>query len=355
MQLRFRTPAEWEKHEAVWSAWPANEDEWGSLLPAVELELGAFFRSILDSGRGERLNLLVAKPKVEAARDALTGLNVVLFEGAPYGDIWLRDTAPLFTIRGEQLGSVRFRFDGWGGKFRMPGDDQVASFIQEQVPSHHRSETFVLEGGALETDGEGTLLTTRSCLLDPVRNPGVDRAVAEEVLRRALGFEKTLWLDGGLHNDHTDGHVDNLVRFLEPGKLVCMHPSGVSDPNRDTLLSIRAALETMTDARGRRFEVATIPSPGEVTAEGGGASADGGDVLSASYMNYYVTNTRVIVPTFGVAEDAAAVAGLAALWPSREVVGCPARALVEGGGSFHCITQQQPQVPGEGGRWCLES
>ncbi|MEL6183573.1 MAG: efflux RND transporter permease subunit [Myxococcota bacterium] len=253
----------------------------------------------------------------------------------PYGDVWLRDTGPIFVRCGAELGSVRFRFNGWGKKYVMPGDEEVAAFVQAQVPGRAWDEVLVLEGGSIEVDGEGTLLTTRQCLLEPNRNPSCDVDEIEERISARLGIKRFLWLQDGLHNDHTDGHVDTLARFVAPGEVVCMHPAGLEDPNREVLETIRNDLATMTDAKGRRLRVHAVPSPGEIR----GAN---GELLAASYVNFYIANTRVVVPQYGVRGDAQALAALAPLFPRREIVGSPARALVAGGGAFHCITQQQP-------------
>jgi agmatine deiminase len=194
----------------------------------------------------------------------------------------------------------------------------------------------VLEGGSIEVDGEGTLLTTRQCLLDRSRNGAVDERAVEVVLRGWLGATRVLWFEEGLQNDHTDGHVDTLVRFVRPGVVVAMEPRSSDDPNRDTLASLIRQAEAMRDVRGRRLEVVRIPSPGLI-------ADDGGRVLPASYVNFYVANATVIVPTYDVAWDDEAVERIASLFPGRRTVGVPARALLSGGGAFHCITQQQPE------------
>lgn len=333
----FAAAAEWVEHEAVWSAWPHHPD-WGAELPAAQDEAAELFRAIADEGRGERVRVLVRDPALrEAAAVHLGGPGIELVEG-PYGDLWLRDTGPVFVrdAAGE-VAPVCFRFNGWGEKFRMAGDEstsEAVAILSGAARGYRRA--LVLEGGSVELDGEGTVLTTRQCLLHPSRNPGCDVRAIEAELRCAFGVEAVLWLGEGLLNDHTDGHVDNLARFVAPGRVVCMAPSGPSDPNRERLEAVRRDLEAMDDARGRPLEVVTIPSPGAVRDHEGA-------LLPASYVNFYVANTRVVVPTFGVENDAAAVAALADLFPGREVVGRSARALLGGGGAFHCITQPEPR------------
>jgi agmatine deiminase len=194
----------------------------------------------------------------------------------------------------------------------------------------------VLEGGAVDVDGEGTVLTTRQCLLHRNRNGAVDERQVEAELRESLGVERVLWFDEGLQNDHTDGHVDTLVRFVRPGTVVAMEPRRDDDPNAAALNALIRRAEDLRDARGRPLEVVRIPSPGRVVDAGGG-------VLPASYANFYVSNASVVVPTYGAPWDDEAVERVRALFPGRRTVGVDARAVLSGGGAFHCITQQQPQ------------
>jgi agmatine deiminase len=200
---------------------------------------------------------------------------------------------------------------------------------------------WVLEGGSVDVDGEGTLLTTRQCLLHPNRNPSMDASSIEARLREALGVDKVLWLNEGLLNDHTDGHVDTIARFAAPGVVACMEPAKDDDPNEKVLREIAGELEEMTDARGRRLEVVRIQSPGRV-------ESDDGQILPASYLNFYIGNRAVVVPTFGSPADEAAVRAIAGLFPTRRTVGIDARAILSGGGAFHCITQQQPLADDRG-------
>jgi agmatine deiminase len=212
----------------------------------------------------------------------------------------------------------------------------VAARIAALVPAATAlALPFVLEGGAVDVDGEGTVLTTRQCLLHPNRNPSMDARAIERAVMGALGAERVLWLGDGLLNDHTDGHVDTVVRFVAPGRVVAMEPRGVTDPNRDVLRALLRELGEMVDARGRRLEIVTVPSPGAVV------DADG-RVMPASYVNFYVANAAVIVPTYGTPFDDEAVQRIGELFPGRRTFGVDARAILSGGGAFHCITQQQP-------------
>ncbi len=332
-------PAEWDRHSACWLAWPSHGHLWQENLAPAQAEFAALCLAIAEDG-GEALDLLVQDAAAEAeARKALSSvIGQVRFHPVPVGDIWLRDTAPIFVKDGAgALRAACFRFNGWGGKYVLPDDDQVAGRVADRSGLPRQGHDWILEGGSVEVDGEGTVLTTRQCLLNPNRNPGMSQAEIEAALREGLGAEKVLWLDEGLTNDHTDGHIDTLVRFVAPGVVVCMEAKDPADPNAATLDRLAEDLATFTDARGRKLQVVRIPSPGVVLDEAG-------DFLPASFVNFYIGNRSVVVPIYGTPYDEAAVAALAALFPRHRVVGRSARAILSGGGAFHCITQQQPEV-----------
>ncbi|TNF37286.1 MAG: agmatine deiminase family protein [Deltaproteobacteria bacterium] len=335
-------PAEWAAHRAVWVAWPSDVDLWGQALPDAQAAFVAMCRAIADpdpatgAPRGERLEVLVPDAaREDDAQAALAGLGARLHV-IPFGDIWMRDIAPIF-LSGDDgaRAAARFAFNGWGGKYVLAGDDGVAAAVVEAAGVDARAWDLVLEGGSVEVDGEGTILTTTQCLLNDNRNPGVGREALEAFLCEALGGEKVLWLGDGLLNDHTDGHVDTIARFVAPGVVVCMAAQDADDPNREVLEAIARDLAAMTDARGRRLEVVRIPSPGRVLDVRG-------EIMPASYVNFYIGNRAVVVPVYGVASDAAALEAIGRLFPGRAVVGVDARAILEGGGAFHCITQQEP-------------
>jgi agmatine deiminase len=341
-------PAEWAPHTAVWTAWPHDPDQWLEGLEAPQRALMAMVAAIvdLDGGgrpRGERVELLVRDAGDEAAARALLGGAAagVRFHRLRYGDVWLRDTGPIFVARGGELSAARFRFDGWGGKYLMAGDTEVAAHVLARAGVRGAAFDFVLEGGAVEADGEGTVLTTRQCLLGGARNPGLDQAALEARVCWALGAQGVVWLDRGLANDHTDGHIDTLARFVMPGVVACMEPAR-GDPNRDALAGILADLGAARGAAGDRLEIITVPSPGAVEDAAG-------NLMPASYMNFYIANTTVVVPTYGVPADDAAVAAIAAMFPTRRTVAVDGKPVVVGGGAFHCATQQQPD-PGAAAR-----
>lgn len=340
----FRQPAEWEPHEACWIAWPHLANEWLDDLEPAREEVRSLCEAIADpdprSGvrRGETVRVLV--PDEEAERNAyhaLVGLPVA-FHRVPYGDIWLRDIAPIFVADGRgHVAATRFAFNGWGGKYLFDDDPQVAERIAAITELPSFAFDWVLEGGAVDSDGEGTCLTTRQCLLNPNRNPHMDQQSIEQGLRDGLGAEKVLWLDEGLLNDHTDGHVDTIARFVAPGVVVCMEARDPDDANAAVLSAIASSLSRMTDASGRSLEVVRIPSPGRIVDAKG-------RTMPASYVNFYIGNRVVAVPTYGAPWDAEAVERIAALFPDRRVVGLPSKAILSGGGAFHCITQQQPRA-----------
>jgi len=336
-------PAEWSVHDAVWTAWPHDPDQWLEGLQAPQRALMQMVSAIvdLDGGRprGERVELLVRDADDEAAARKLLGAAAVgvRFHRLPYGDVWLRDTGPIFVTRPGEVSAARFQFDGWGGKYLMEGDTEVAARIIALTRVRGAAFDFVLEGGAIEVDGEGTVLTTRQCLLGGARNPGLDQRALDARLCWALGGTHVVWLDRGLVNDHTDGHIDTLARFVTPGVVACMEAEP-GDPNREALDGIVADLRAARAASGEKLEVVTVPSPGAVEDAAG-------NLMPASYMNFYLANTTVVVPTYGVAADDAAVSAIATMFPTRRAVAVDGKAVVVGGGAFHCSTQQQPRVP----------
>jgi agmatine deiminase len=322
----YAQPAEWEQHRACYTAWPAHEYAWGEHLHAAQASFVAFAAAFSEHPEQEKLHILVGEHDHEQqARAALSDLgDRVVFVRMPYGDVWLRDTAPIFLRGGGEVATLRFRFNGWGQKYIYLHDAELASRLAERHG-----------GRALEVDGRGTCLTTRSCLLNENRGGVEDEQSVQDKLRDALGIDKVIWLDQGLENDHTDGHIDNIARFVAPGVAVCLQASGEDDPNRDTLDAIAAQLTAATDARGERLTVLRIPSPGRVLG------ADG-NVVPASYLNFYIGNRTVIVPGFGSRWDEPAREALQAIFRDRRVLMSGARSLLEGGGTFHCMTQQEP-------------
>jgi agmatine deiminase len=327
-------PAEWTPHAAVWTAWPADEILWTDDLQHAQAEVAAMIRALSrpgpDGRKGDRVKLLVHGPEALLSAEKAVG-DICEIVAARYGDIWLRDTGPIFSANDR---CNLFRFNGWGGKYMLDHDDEVGGFVADKAGAEAVRHDKVLEGGALDWEGEGTVLTTRECLLNPNRNPGMTEAKTEALLRETLGMVRVIWIERGLMNDHTDGHIDNIARFVAPGVVVCQSPSG-DDPNAERLEEIAASLKGQRDARGRMLQVVRIPSPGPV-------EDDEGEIVPASHMNFLIGNSTVVVPAYGTPSARAAVEALQPFFPGRSVVGLPARHILTGGGAFHCITQQQP-------------
>jgi agmatine deiminase len=331
-------PAEWAPHKAFWLGFPSHEDLWVEDLKPAQAEVAALARAMAGPGR-ERVRLMVHGDAAEAAARAMLGSTpgVEIVRGL-FGDVWLRDTGPIFAKAAEGGRTidlaVGFRFNGWGGKYELPYDDQVAEQIAAAAGAPLSMTDAVLEGGAVDHDGEGTVLTTRQCLLNPNRNLDWTETQAEAALAQALGVKKVLWLHDGLLNDHTDGHVDNLARFVAPGVVVCPVAWG-DDPNAGAYDDAAERLAAMTDAAGRKLQVVRIPSPGRIDNEDG-------EPTPASHMNFIIADGAVVVPTYEPQAGEAAVEALAKVFADRAVIGLPSVALLSGGGSFHCISQQEP-------------
>jgi agmatine deiminase len=333
--MSFTVPPEWAPHGAMWLGFPSHAELWADDLQAAQTEVAALARALAGPG-GERVRLMTGHPDGEAAaRDLLAGVEGIEIVPGAFGDIWLRDTGPIFGRRDGGLEAQGFRFNGWGGKYELAHDDTVAGEIAQAAQVPLSANAFVLEGGALDHDGEGTVLTTTQCLLNRNRNPGWTADAAEAALAQALGVRKVLWLGEGLLNDHTDGHVDNLARFVAPGVVACPIAWGRGDPNAAVYDETARRLSEMSDAAGRRLNVMRIPSPGFIGDEDERP-------VPASHMNFLIANRAVIVPIYAEQPGEFAIQALEHLFPDRTVIGLPSTAILTGGGSFHCITQQEP-------------
>ncbi|MEL7231584.1 MAG: agmatine deiminase family protein [Pseudomonadota bacterium] len=320
---------EWGLQAAIWAGWPRLPEEWGDAYNGAKDEIETFLKALAK----------VTPVKIACGSRAAYGdaharfgdiANITLHT-VPSGDIWLRDTGPIFARGEDGLIANMFRFNGWGGKYVMPGDEMTAGGIASAELTARQEHDFILEGGAIDLDGEGRLLTTRQCLLNPNRNASLTETTTEKALREALGVREIIWLGDGLINDHTDGHVDNIARFIGPGLAACQSPSRLDDPNADTLKDIES------DLRAAGVRVITIPSPGLITDKDGNA-------MPASHMNFLISNGHVFLPTYEAEYSARAVAALADAMPGYNIIPLPARHILSGGGSFHCMTQQVPKV-----------
>ena len=330
-------PAEWAPHRAMWLGFPSHaEGVWEDELAQAQVEVAALARALAGPGR-EKVRLMTGTSGGEAMARRLVG-DVDGIEIVPgrFGDVWLRDTGPIFAKGPDGLSARGFRFNGWGGSYDMEFDDEVAGQIAEASGVPLAMHDFILEGGAVDHDGIGTILTTGQCVLNPNRNPGWTQAAAEAAFTDALGARKVIWLGEGLANDHTDGHVDNLARFVAPGVVVCPVAFGRGDVNGAAYDDAAKRLASSTDADGRPLQVVRIPSPGWIEGTDGKASP-------ASHMNFIIANGAVIMPTYGEGQAAdLALQGLQSVFPDHAVIGLPSSAILTGGGSFHCITQQEP-------------
>ncbi|WP_332811052.1 agmatine deiminase family protein [Sphingomonas sp.] len=325
--MTARQPPEWAKHDFVWIGFPSHADLWVEDLTPAREEVIDFARAVRAGGAGEEVRLVAADVEAAEAARALGGWDFRIDEQA-FGDIWLRDTGPIILADGERRTAASFRFNGWGGKYDLPGDDNVGMRLAASAGLPAQRHEWILEGGAIDVDGTGLLVTTQQCLLNPNRNPGLSKAEVEERLAHDLGISRVLWLGEGLLNDHTDGHVDNLARFVAPNRLAIPVAAGDDDPNA----AVYADAWARAEAAG--VEVVPLPSPGRVQRDG--------EIVPASYMNFYIGNAAIVVPLYGAANDEAAVAAIGALFPGRKAIGLRADHVLTGGGSFHCISQQVP-------------
>ena len=339
----LRMPAEWEEHEATWIAWPHNRDDWPDKFAAIPWVYGEIVRHL---HRSEKVRILV-HDTAESARAVLDCLPLdwtrIEFVSVPTDRVWTRDYCPLFALAEDgSLVATDWHFNGWAKYDNWKYDDAVSAELTRRygwptVQPMAGGRRVVLEGGSIDVNGQGLLLTTEECLLSPVqaRNPGLTRQELEEVLGAALGVRKVLWLGRGIVGDDTHGHVDDLARFVGPRTVVTVIEEDKADANYEPLRENLERLRGMVDLDGRPLEVATLPMPAPVWFQG--------QRLPASYANFYIANERVLVPTFNDANDRRALATLAELFPDRTVVGIHAVDLVWGLGTVHCLTQQQPK------------
>lgn len=322
-----RQPPEWAEHEWVWIGYPSHAELWEADLEPARAEVIAFARAVRAGGAGERVILVAADDEAAATASEMGGSDVEVVK-EPFGDIWLRDTGPIILKSGAERLASSFGFNGWGGKYELEGDDTVGLGLATAAGFSTSRHDWILEGGAIDVDGTGLAVTTEQCLLNPNRNPGLSREEIEARLSSDLGVERLLWLGEGLLNDHTDGHVDNLARFVSEGRIAIPVPYCDDDPNAEIYAGARARAETFG------LKVVGLPSPGRVLRDG--------EIIPASYMNFYIGNAAVVVPLYGAPNDDAAVEAIGALFPSRKAVGFRADHILTGGGSFHCISQQVP-------------
>ncbi|MFC3282722.1 agmatine deiminase [Litchfieldella rifensis] len=352
--LGFRMPAEFAPHEACWMLWPQRPDTWRYGAKPAQQAFVAVATAIAES---ETVFVGVNDEQYENARNQLPAhVRVVELSS---NDAWMRDVGPTFLTHPDgRLALVDWEFNAWGGLkgglyFPWDKDRRIRTKIAEMLGIPRFEAPVVLEGGAIHVDGEGTLLTTEECLLNPNRNPELSKTEMEGVLADYLGVEKVIWLPRGCHLDETDGHVDNLCCFVAPGEVALSWCDDEADPQHAISREALDVLQNATDARGRTFKVHKLPQPGPLCiAEEEASGIDRlssshprqpGDRMAGSYVNFYIGNAVVVMPLLDPTRDDQAREILQRLFPEKQVIGVPAREILLGGGNIHCITQQQPQ------------
>ncbi len=340
----YRLPAEWEKHEATFLAWPHNAETWPGLLEGVEKTYLHIIQALLP---GEKVYLLAkdcssaTQIQERLTREKISSPNLKILT-IPSDDAWVRDSGPIFVLRRDAKQPQRlahdFIFNSWGRKYGpWDLDDVIPPAACRMLDIPWITHDFVLEGGSLDTDGQGTLLTTEQCLLNPNRNPSLRRTDIEERLARWLGIQKVIWLHDGLEGDDTDGHIDDITRFVAPGTVVTVVEPDPKDANHAPLQENLARLRSAQDAKGQPLQIIELPMP---------PRSDGPHHRNpASHANFYIGNSAVLVPTFASPTDAIVLDRLRPFFPDRKVVGIDCRDLVAGLGAIHCITQQMPAIP----------
>jgi len=370
-ELGYRMPAEWLRHSATWLTWPKDPETWPDRVPQVE---EIFLQMMAALAPHETVNLLVDDAATETAvrrRCVFPAAENIRFHQIPTVDSWIRDYGPNFIVSDklqfvadsekeplaqandklefvgrqleQRLAYNDWIFNAWGNKYvEWKRDDSIPARLESLLKVRRFEPGIVMEGGSIEVNGAGCVLTTEQCLLNPNRNPQLSKGDIERYLKNYLGVEKVLWLGEGIVGDDTDGHIDDIARFVAPDLIVCAVEDDPEDANYKLLQDNLRRLQAMTDVKGRPFEIVTLPMPGVV----GGISTQARELerLPASYANFYIANDVVLVPGFGHENDSRALNTIQRLFPDRQVVGINCEPLVWGMGTIHCVTQQQPQV-----------
>jgi len=372
-ELGYRMPAEWHRHSATWLTWPKDPETWPDRVPQVE---EIFLQMMAALAPHEIVNLLVDDEEAEVSvrrRCSFAGAENIRFHQIQTVDSWIRDYGPNFLVSSpsdklqlvaetrnrpslERDDKLKFTgqgfekglayndwiFNAWGNKYEeLKKDDSIPARLKGVLKVPRFEPGIVMEGGSIEVNGAGCVLTTEQCLLNANRNPQLTKGEIEQYLKSYLGIDKVLWLGEGIVGDDTDGHIDDIARFVAPNVIACAVEDDPQDANYKILQDNRSRLETMSDLEGCPFEIVALPLPGVV----GGASTGARDLdrLPASYVNFYIANNVVLAPVFGHPNDARALEILASLFPGRRVIGINCEPLVWGMGTIHCVTQQQPE------------
>jgi agmatine deiminase len=342
-ELGYHMPAEWRRHQATWLAWPKDPLTWPDRVPLVE---AIFLQMMAALAPFETVNLLVDDAEAERcvrARCDFPGSQNVRFHQIPTVDSWIRDYGPNFLVNA--AGEVAYNdwiFNAWGNKYEeLKRDDSIPAKLQSSLEVTRFVPGMVMEGGSIEVNGAGVVMTTEQCLLNPNRNPELNQAEIERYLREFLGVQNVLWLGEGIVGDDTDGHIDDIARFVSATTIVCAAEEDPADANYKLLQDNLDRLRHATDVNGRAFDLVTLPMPGVVGAANDTSSRQL-DRLPASYANFYIANNVVLVPTFSHPNDERALKIIQGLFAGRRVVGINCEPLVWGMGTIHCVTQQQP-------------
>ena len=336
--LGYRMPAEWELHSGTWLTWPHNIETWpGQDIKQVEAE---FQNIIYHLAIDEPVHILVNDQKMERSvetklrKQGVNMVNIVLHD-IPTNDSWIRDYGPNFIVKNNGKVAINdWGFDSWGRKYKWELDDLAGTVIAEESKLYHFKPEIVLEGGAIDVNGLGTCMTTESCILNPNRNEGITRGEMEIYFNNYLGVSKILWLNGAVEGDDTDGHIDNLARFVNPNTIVCAIEEDEFDTNYSLLKNNYNYLKNTTDQNCNPLEIIPIPMPGYV--------GNRENRLPASYANFYIANKSVLVPVYNHRNDKRALKILESLFPGRKIIPIPCKTLIWGLGGVHCLTQQQP-------------
>jgi agmatine deiminase len=329
----YRMPAEWERHACCWMSWPSRAEQWADGLAGAQSTYAAIARAIR---RFEPVRM-VAEPHSIADARALCGADIEVIS-MPLDDPWMRDSGPTFVKRGDSLAGTAWRFNCWGGKYPEYAENaRLAGRVLSLAGAPVYQSSLCMEGGAVHTDGAGTVITTESVVLNPNRNPGITKAAAELELRHALGATQVIWLPGdpdSVNADITDGHIDGLLSFVKPGVVLFESDPSANGAAARLAADNRRALELAVDAAGRRLEILALDDAYEVQTPH--------PMFCRSYVNFYIANGGIVMPRFGVPGDEQARAVIQAAFPDREVVQVDVTQLACGGGGIHCVTQQQP-------------
>ena len=340
--LGYRMPAEWEPHQATWLTWPHNPETWpGQDMSKIE---AVYVEMIKALTKGEKVHLLISRESDTfklnklIKNNPLNSQNINIFPIST-NDSWIRDYGPNFLVRKTASGQKEvaanlWKFNSWGGKYEWNLDDLVGSTIMDLLGLPGFEPGIVLEGGAIEVNGQGICITTEQCLLNPNRNGSLGKAEMESYLKRYLGIREIIWCQGDIEGDDTDGHIDNLVRFVNSDTVLCAWEDNNKDPNHACLQANLETLESFRDSDGKPLNVVKLPMPGRIDTEDGR--------LPASYANFYIGNQAVLLPTYNHRNDAIAKNILKRFFPDRKIIGISCETFIWGLGGIHCVTQQQP-------------